>query len=560
MMLSKSMTISISKRRIKHRYRSRALWLAALVTAATISLWSQSTSDQVFKSDVREVSVVFRVVDKNNQPVSGITAAEIQINDQGTSRKITSFRTDIAYAQVVILADLSGSMITVLEPLQRALYSFADTVSKDFDREPGDILLSLVPFGDTATMLIDRTSNPMEFKEAVRKLQPTGTTALVDSVMSVLMNAFGDKETSAPKRVAPSAEGDGPIPSRYRPSRMARGTAGDKRSKFLVLFTDAGENSSTHRWADIASAMLGKDVMIYSVQFDSGSLDSDFSTLSKVTLQSGGKVYKGHADNLGRVYAEIAKDIRSHHQLTFSAGDIENPRVWRNISLSTTHPGATIFARTGYCPETPCQKSDGSFAGGAPKTWNEVLSISRDPGVIASVRRRLQSLRFEYTAETEKIVKDLMADSLLIERVWNTSGKRSGKSDQPSFITRKLGSGNRLVNIDTEVCGITVDPETGSSRQSASSGEHALTVLSPEIRIARRPGSTTNESDSQEKVYFQSQAIFYLKDPSGQIPSRIRVQCNRPHFLIGDDLVQFAAQAAEYGLKTRLSSSTRSSQ
>jgi hypothetical protein len=40
-----------------------------------------------------------------------------------------------------------------------------------------------------------------------------------------------------------------------------------------------------------------------------------------------------------------------------------------------------------------------------------------------------------------------------------------------------------------------------------------------------------------------------LRDRSGRIPLRIRVQCNRPHFLIGDDLVQFAAQSLEQGLK-----------
>ncbi len=100
-------------------------------------------------------------------------------------------------------------------------------------------------------------------------------------------------------------------------------------------------------------------------------------------------MYRATADNLERLYAEIAKEIRSYYQLTFSAADVENPRIWRTLRLSTNHPGATIFARTGYCPETPCQKADGSFIGGSPKTWNEVLAISRDPGVIFSVRQRL---------------------------------------------------------------------------------------------------------------------------------------------------------------------------
>ena len=522
----------------------------------------------LFKSDVREVSIVFRVIGQDNQPVSGLTPSDIQIEDQGIVRKITSFQANVAHAQVVVLPDVSGSMTTVLGPLQTALSTFADIVSKDFDREPGDILLSLVPFGNTATVLIDRTSNSMEFKRAVMRLSPSGSTALVDSIMASLQNAFRPKEVpSPPKQAAIPEQDESPIPSVYRRRRPSVGSPGTERSKFLVLFTDAGENASAHKWSDIGSAMLGKDIVIYSLEFDSGSPDSDFSALSKVTQQSGGKVYRARTDNLERLYIEIAHEIRSYYQLTFSAADVENPRIWRNIRLSTNRPGATIFARTGYCPETPCQKTDGSFIGGRPKTWNEILAISRDPNVIFSVRQRLQDLKLEYTAETERIVRNLHTAPLLIEKVWNSDGKRSSESGRPTLLAHRVENGNRLVGIDSEVCGITVDPETKSLSLPyvtsdpfpASSNERVLTVLDPEIRIARRPSSEQESSGAAEQAYFQSQAIFYLRDRSGRIPLRIRVQCNRPHFLIGDDLVEFAVQSLERGLKVRFRSASQSS-
>ena len=541
--------------------------LAAALGCAGTSLSAQTSrvdtatepsKGPIFKSDAREVSIVFRVIGKDNQPVSGLTLADIQIEDQGILRKITSFQANVAHAQIVILPDVSGSMSTVLEPLQGALSTFADIVSKDFDHEPGDVLLSLVPFGNTATVLIDRTSNPTEFKRAVLRLSPSGSTALVDSVMAAVLNAFGPKDIpSPPKRVATPDQDDRPIPSRYSRNRPSAPPSGTERSKFLVLFTDAGENASAHKWSDIASAMLGRDIVIYSLEFDSGSPDSDFSALSKVTQQSGGKVYRARTDNLERLYAEIAHEIRSYYQLTFSATGIENPRIWRSVHLSTNQPGVTIFARTGYCPETPCQKADGRFIGGRPKTWNEVLAISRDPSVIFSVRQRLQDLKLQYTAETERIVRNLPTAPLLIEKVWNSDRKRSSESDRPTLLAHRVENGSRLVGIDAEVCGITADPETKSLSLPfvtsgpfpASLNEQVLTVLDPEIRIARRPGFAQEQTGAAEQAYFQSQAVFYLRDRSGRIPLRIRVQCNRPHFLIGDDLVQFAAQSLEQGLK-----------
>jgi hypothetical protein len=146
---------------------------------------------------------------------------------------------------------------------------------------------------------------------------------------------------------------------------------------------------------------------------------------------------------------------------------------------------------------------------------------------------------------------------VLIEKVWNSDGKRASKTEDPRFVPRSGGNGSRMVGIDAEVCGISLDPETGSLPQAritsdpslAFSNERALTVANPEIRIARRPGADQDRTGKAMETYFQSQALFYLKDRSGRIPSRIRVQCNRPHFLIGDDLVQFAVQALEHGLK-----------
>jgi len=127
--------------------------------------------------------------------------------------------------------------------------------------------------------------------------------------------------------------------------------------------------------------------------------------LSSITAESGGKVYKSRADDLKRIYEQIAKDIRNRYLLTFSATDVENPRVWRKIRISTTRPGVSVFARTGYCPESPCQDAEGAFIGGRPKNWNEVLALNRDAQVVSAVRQHLQSVRFEYSSETEKILR-----------------------------------------------------------------------------------------------------------------------------------------------------------
>jgi hypothetical protein len=42
---------------------------------------------------------------------------------------------------------------------------------------------------------------------------------------------------------------------------------------------------------------------------------------------------------------------------------------------------------------------------------------------------------------------------------------------------------------------------------------------------------------SVQDDYFQSQTILDLKDVPGRIPYRIEVRCNRPNYLISQDLL-----------------------
>ena len=526
-----------------------ALTLLVLMTVKT-----QFAQGPIFKANTREVSVVFRVVDKSNRPVGGITRNEIRIEDEGVPRNLTSFTGNVAYAQVVVAADVSGSMSTVLEPLQAALNTFADHISADSDREPGDILLSLLPFSETARMLVDRTSDPREFKEAVTRLRPSGSTSLIDAILSTLLNGFGEKEIATRQAARETTKDDtSPIPSEFRRKPLATSTKMTNRPKFLVIFTDAGENSSAHQWSDIASALLGREIVIYSVVFDSGTPDSNVPKLAGITKDSGGKVYRSKADDLQRIYEQIAKDIRSRYLLTFSASDVDNPRIWRTIRISTTRPGLSILARSGYCPETPCQKADGSFIGGQPKNWNDVLALNRDSQVVSTVKQHLQALQFEYSREAEKTIADLHNAPMLIEKHWSTAEK----NEKPTFVARPVTDKTRLTSIDTEACGVIVAPENGSlpghqelaDPSGATSPRPFLTVSHPEIRISRRPGS--GQPSSSDDTYFQSQALFDLIDSSGRVPWHLRVQCHRPHFLVSDDLVQLAVQALAQGLKLK---------
>ena len=128
----------------------------------------------------------------------------------------------------------------VLEPLRAALFDFADLVGGESKDASGDVLLTLLPFSETARVLVDRTPDPKEFKSAVSRLRPSGSTALIDAILSTVLKAFGEASV---ERVPAKTKVDdgGPIPSEFRRRPSTSGMPAAKRSKFLVVFTDAGQ-------------------------------------------------------------------------------------------------------------------------------------------------------------------------------------------------------------------------------------------------------------------------------------------------------------------------------
>jgi len=143
----------------------------------------------------------------------------------------------------------------------------------------------------------------------------------------------------------------------------------------------------------------------------------------------------------------------------------------------------------------------------------------------------------------------------VIEKHWSNAKK---KDEKPTFVVHPATDKSYLINLDTEACGVAVAANQGSAPglnltadppENASSAKASFAVVNPEIRVAPRAGS--GKQISSEDTYFQSQALFYLSDPSGRISSKLRVQCNRPHFLVSEDLVQLAIDSLAQGLKLK---------
>src|SRR4051794_36909277 len=95
------------------------------LAAAALSVTAAFAADEtiVFKSDVALVRVDAQVVDRSNRAITGLTATDFVVYEEGKEQPIRNFARENLPVDVLFLIDVSGSM----EPHVQRLASAAST-------------------------------------------------------------------------------------------------------------------------------------------------------------------------------------------------------------------------------------------------------------------------------------------------------------------------------------------------------------------------------------------------------------------------------------------------
>ena len=108
-----------------HRSFAPLLLVAGLLAGAE--------EDLVFRSDVSLVRVDAQVVDKSNRAITGLSAEDFVVRENGQSQKISHFGSEEVPVDVLLLLDVSGSMRPHIERVASASRSALDVLG-DNDR------------------------------------------------------------------------------------------------------------------------------------------------------------------------------------------------------------------------------------------------------------------------------------------------------------------------------------------------------------------------------------------------------------------------------------------
>jgi Ca-activated chloride channel family protein len=261
-----------------------------------------------FSSGVSLVEVYATVTDQRGQVVTGLTAADFRVAENGAPQTITAFAAGEFPLSVALAVDRSFSMAAGksnrLEMAKHAARGFIGEL-RDVDQ------VTVVSIGSDVTVEAPLTTDHAAAVAAVERLDAWGTTPLYDAIVKAL-------------DVIQEAKG----------------------RRALVLISDGTDRYSSTTAADLLEQARHRDVLVYPVAIGA-TRPPLFAELATAT--GGRSFFVRDPRQLTETLSAIAHELRYQYLLGYApTAPASSPHEWRSISVTVTRPGTSVRARDGY--------------------------------------------------------------------------------------------------------------------------------------------------------------------------------------------------------------------
>jgi VWFA-related protein len=301
--------------------------LAIAATAACLSatVGTIGTIDQpTFKSGV-ELVHVSALVTRDEVPITGLTASDFEVLDNGVRQTIESVLSTEDPIDVVLALDTSGS----LDPCELAQLSEAVRAALG-DLGPAD-RAGLIAFSQEVTELVPLSHEHARARGSLDRLHSAGATTLVDAAYAALLSA-----RTPGRRSLALLFTDGLDTWSWLEPRWVLDVA--RRSDTVVYAVELRDAAATA--VRVPGGRSRVDAAIYY------RLATRF--LSDLTEATGGR--RLDAGNLGRLQATLRAalvEFRQRYVLVYAPRGVPGDG-WHSLEVRVKRRGVEVRARPGY--------------------------------------------------------------------------------------------------------------------------------------------------------------------------------------------------------------------
>jgi Ca-activated chloride channel homolog len=280
---------------------------------------------QVFRSGTDVVSLSVTVQTGTGQLVSGLTAGDFQVFEDGVPQPLSNFAADPQPIALSLVIDSSISMERKMPVAQEAAIGFARRLGR---RD----LAQVVDFDNRPTVRQSFTNDIAALERAIRTTRADGSTALYDALYVALDEL---------KAVRASA-------------------AEEIRRWAIVVLSDGEDTSSVNTYEDVLDLAKRAEVIVYAIGLRSkedgpprGFNQAEF-VLRSLSQETGGRSYfADDAAQLAGIYAKIADELTQQYNLGYSPSNTARNGAWRRVFVKVTRGDVVARTRTGYYAPRP---------------------------------------------------------------------------------------------------------------------------------------------------------------------------------------------------------------
>ena len=284
------------------------------------------------KVEVNLVNVPFSARDRNGQWVTDLTAADLEVFEDGIPQKISFFsRASDSALNIAIVADISGSQEEFLKDHRRDLRDFLKAVLTKRDQA------LLVCFGNSIRLVSPFSKQADHLDDALKDYQKAKNVS------------------NFPKLGAPELRSGGT--AFYDAVCLAaQQMAGQEGRRAMLIFSDGEDNSSARNLMDAVETAQEYGVTLFTLRYTelkkgiwNARNKYGRSVMSRLAAESGGLEFDaGESSDLRNEFRQIADMLRSTFDLAYTSSQPERDGSFRKIRIRVKQPGLTLRHKTGY--------------------------------------------------------------------------------------------------------------------------------------------------------------------------------------------------------------------
>lgn len=281
--------------------------LPALALAAACALPSSAAAQ------ARQAEIFVSVLDSKGAPVTGLSAEEFRVREEGTAREVLKAAPATEPLTVALLVDDSQATSPASQMIREAVDTFIMSLA-------GKAEISIVTFGERPTILVDYTTDQQKLLAGAKRIFPR------NGAGAYLMDAIVDVSRGFQKRNA-------------------------ARPVIAVLMMEGAVEFSNRHHDNVVSELMSGGAALHVVSLGQpGDSMADEVRNRDQSIARGTALTGGRRDNVLALTAaapkmkQLAHELQNQYVVTYSRPETLIPPD--KIDVTVTRPGLTVRART----------------------------------------------------------------------------------------------------------------------------------------------------------------------------------------------------------------------